>query len=311
MADDIPIYNRTPLDDVNANSFPAGKKAYDVLELPIGSPIDMTASIDVNSDILQVMPVEGDTTYSDALESYYNEQVVLYGTLNNRHEENYVYSDGREENNVYNGILSHVIRDFDNDGALEMALFRIKTDSFYGYANKEILLDIIKLLNGKAVLIESLVIDSEAYDGEEIECLAGIKKVNDVWRIYLNYYSHKVLENIHTSKFVSIEYNNTINIISEINYTGADDDIDIEMWYDYENQVMDTGLVIKEETNIYKRAFLNDDVDVKPIFVIKRVNESMREGFIDEYLNTHFDELSKNGLLKVRYGYTTFIDRVS
>lgn len=280
-ASNAPIYYRTPLDGPLMHT--------------MDGPIDNTL-------------VTGSTGTERVLLNYYNEQLLRYKPLNNYHEENFIYSNGQHGVSYYDGMLTYAIKDFDNDEKLEMALFKITTNAVDEFSNKEITLDIVKEQNGMAVLMDTMVISSEQYLGEEIECDISMKYVNEMWRIYINYFDKKVREQQYESKFKALEYNELLNVVGEVNLSADGED-----YYDgsteFQDQIIDSGINLQDDANIYKKAFLNDDLQVVPLFTIKRINEKIRDGFIEDYFEQNGGDMNNEQGIKLRYGYTQFIER--
>lgn len=285
-----PIYYRTPLDAETTNEVVSPKANPST---PMITPTDFVPNqYDMDKELL----------------SYYEQQLMIYPSLANYHEENYLYSNGEHGVSYYNGTLTYVIQDFDRDGIREMAIFRIVTNSVDEYSNKDIIMDIIRLVDGKAILSDTVVICSEQYIGEEIECDISIKYVNEMWRIYLNYFEKKVRENQYESRFRAYEYTGNLNLISEINLSANEDNYYGET-FEFQDQIIDAGINIQDDTNIYNRAFLNDDLKVLPIFTIKRVNEKVKDAYVEDFFEQYGSELENGDFRRLRYGYTQFIDR--
>ena len=72
------------------------------------------------------------------LMNYYNADLALSGDLTHYHEENYIFTDGRTEKSIYNGIIGYYIEDYDGDTKPELAIFKIRTDTLYDNNIKEI-----------------------------------------------------------------------------------------------------------------------------------------------------------------------------
>lgn len=243
---------------------------------------------------------------------YYNEQVVKYGKIDNDYEDNYIYITGRHVPSKYSGILAYVIKDFDNDEKSELAIFRIEV------ANNDddiilmnIVLDMVKVVGGQAMNVSSKILLSEYFDGDSLECDIGIKKVNNKYRMYLNYFSLKEIERDYINKYIVVEFSEEINELNNIDLSG-NDDIQ-EYRFEYQDEVIDSGLNVFNDNNIYKKAFIFDDIEIIPIFVIKRINEKIKTGFTEEYVMQHENELKnemeKEHNIKLRYGYTILVDR--
>lgn len=245
-----------------------------------------------------------------ALLDLYNQEMLKYGNLTHFHEENYVYINKEHKLSRYNGIIGHVTRDFDGDLNPEMLIFRMSTEEIDDEtALKRIIMDVARLNNGVAMITDSEEISAETYKGEEIDCEIGIKYVFDRWRIFINYYENRVLNREYENRFKAIDYLGGISTVTEISISANEDMYDSDYSYDYRDKIIDAGINVKEDDNILKRAFITDDSSLIPVCSIKRINERIKDNFIEDYIAEHPDELDENGYIAIRYGYTTITNR--
>ena len=245
-----------------------------------------------------------------ALLDLYNQEMIKYGNLTHFHEENYVYINKEHKLSKYNGVIGRVTRDFDGDLNPEMLIFRMETEEINDEtALKRIIMDVARLVNGVAMITDSSEISAETYRGEEIDCEIGIKYVFDRWRIFFNYYENRVLNKEYENRFKAIDCLGGISTIMEFSVSANEDMYDSDFSYDYRDQIIDAGVNIKENDNIMKRAFITDDSNLVPVCSIKRINERVRENFIEDYISDHPNELDEKGYIAIRYGYTTITNR--
>lgn len=245
-----------------------------------------------------------------ALLYYYNADLIQSGNLTNYHEENYIYANGESEKNVYNGVIGYAINDFDGDLKPELAIFKITTNVLSENYPKSIVLDIVKLNNGVPYLLDKRVLMSEDFDAETIELNISIKKYNDRYRIYLEYFEKRVADSSVMNKFLAIDVHDSIHIVAEANYNGVEDGYYYyDDNYDFTNIVLDAGIDVHDNVDIINNSFLNNDSNAKPITTMYRVNESLRDGYLARYVEDYYDDFIKYGFLKIRYGYTNIMMR--
>ena len=242
--------------------------------------------------------------------NYYNAELAKTGNLTHYHEENYIYTDGRVEKNVYNGIIGYYIEDFDNDLKPELAIFKIRTDTISENAVKEIIVDIIKLYNGLPYLLDRAVLIREEFSGVTIECDISFKKYNDAKRLYLNYYEKQVSDDSVLNRFIAFDVSDKVHVVAEANYAAIPDEYyHYDDNFEFTNIVTDAGIYVKDDDDIINHAFINNDSKVHPITTFYRVNESLRDGYMESYMENYYDDFIKFGFLKIRYGYTNIMMR--
>lgn len=253
-------------------------------------------------------------TFSEAdkqlLLNYYRNELMTSGDLTKYHEENYFYTDGQVEKSIYNGVIGYTINDFDNDSTPELAIFKIRTNMWTENYAKEVVMDVIKLYNGLPQLFGRAVVLSDEFSAETIELDISVKRYNERDRIYINYFTKKVGDESVENKFLAIDVVDGIHIVAEANYNAFKEEY---YYYDdnfnFTNSVLDAGISVKDDAEIINRAFINDDPNVKPITTLYRVNESLKDGYIEHYMEDYYEDFIKYGFLKIRYGYTNIMMR--
>lgn len=245
-----------------------------------------------------------------ALLDLYNQEMIRYGNLTHFHEENYVYINKEHKLSKYNGVIGRVTRDFDGDLNPEMLIFRMETEEIDDEtALKRIIMDVARLVNGVATITDSQELSAETYRGEEIDCEIGIKYVFDRWRVFLNYFENRVLNKEYENRFKAIDCLGGITTVMELSVSANEDMYDSDFSYDYRDKIIDAGINVKENDNIMKRAFITDDSNLVPVCSIRRINERLKENFIEDYISEHPNELDEKGYIAIRYGYTTITNR--
>ncbi len=326
-----PVISETP----NINIFEQYERYLESLKNPIVNPgyyVD-TTSIEEQLKILNAMKnltpldlqhynsyyheVYSDkttTTFNEVdkqiLINYYNADLALTGDLTKYHEENYIYTDGHTEKSIYNGIIGYYIEDFDNDTKPELAIFKIRTDTLYDNNIKEVYVDVIKLQNGLPYLLDRMILIREEFSAETIELDISFKKYNDARRLYINYFERKVADNSVLNRFMALDIADKVYVVSEANYAAlADIYYHYDENYDFTNIVVDAGIEVKDDDDIINHAFINNDPKVHPITTLYRVNESLKDGYLENYMENYYDDFLKYGFLKIRYGYTNIMMR--
>lgn len=259
-----------------------------------------------NAVIPDIVPKE-DYKEDDPFDIYYRNEIKNSRLLSNYHEENYIYNGLDHSVSYYDGILTRYVCDFDSDGMAEMAIFRIRTNEASEYSTKEIYIEMIEQVGNQACKVDEIVVCAENFTAEELECSISVKQVDDIYRIFVNYFENKVLNREYQSKLMVVEFHD--NFVPVLNNVMSGTDNEYYEGYESYNEVIDIGVTIRDESDLYKRCFINDDVHMIPVFTIKRINQKINDGTVEEYFNSIDYDEEKNSVRKLRYGYTHFIDR--
>lgn len=285
---------------------------------PTGTPIDYdaTPTYDINqpnsNTPINYRRREKNNIENNIFSNYLSEQIAKYGNLDGYHEENYIYNNDQHQISYYQGVLTYLIKDFDKDGEDEMALFRMTTDTVDELSGKNLIIEMIKIYNNEAQVVDTYTMSSQ-FLGEEITCDIAWKNVNEDIRIFVNYFDHDCRNHNYYNKFVSLEFIENFVVMADLEMSCTDEEYDDVG--EKEEEIINAGIDVRTGNETAKRPFLADDVNANPLFTIKRVNEKVRDGFIEDYMATHADEINEgilsDELIRIRYGYTNFIKRSS